>query len=175
MPILLRMVHNDLTNPIAAVHYVLALSISVGKAAGCVKSSNVQMVWMVCHCRRHRHALRHQNLGASFSTSCDSGFARRVHWKCFHYVHCDFALHSQIFLVDTVYMNIYDTVTSVSRILFHNICTARTRSSALEATRIHPFPGRRITMPMINPAAWKSFSVRKCWQITGFERFLQVA
>lgn len=56
----------------------------------------------------------------------------------------------------------------------HPLCTARTRSSALEVTPIHPFPGRRITMPTINPAAWKSFSVR-CWQIIGLERFVQVA
>lgn len=49
---------------------------------------------LICHGRHgHRH-VRHQSLGASFSTSRDSGIV----WKCenyVHYVHCDFA--SQIF------------------------------------------------------------------------------
>jgi len=38
---------------------------------------------LICHGRHpNRHALRHQSLGASFSTSRDSGIVHRVHRKC---------------------------------------------------------------------------------------------
>ena len=172
MPILLRMVHNDLTNPITAVHFVPTLSISLGKAAGCglhkiIKCTNrdiwfvtVAIVTATWGIKAWEPALAHPVTQASCIVCTENAKMRSSR---FHHVFCDFALHPQICR--------YSDISTFSNLVSHPLCTARTKSSALEVTPIHPFPGRRITMPTINPAAWKSFSV-KCWQIIGLERFL---
>lgn len=116
MPILLRMVHNDFTNPITAVHFVPTLSpLAKQRVAGCIKSSNVQ-----------RHLVTVAILSAMWGKAWEPALAHpvtqalcvvctentKMRSSRFHHVFCDFALHSQICR--------YSKVTSVrSRIWFH--------------------------------------------------------
>lgn len=127
MPILLRMVHNDLTNPITAVHFVPTLSISLGKAAGCglhkiIKCTN-RDIWFVTVAiltatlwgiKAWEPALAHPVTQASCIVRTENAKMRSSR---FHHVFCDFALHPQICRYSDISMT---SVTSVrSRIWFH--------------------------------------------------------